>query len=77
MPKSAGIGPFKSFKPFNRFTPFKTFWAGRFQRFQMFQWFQAFNLWSEAYAGQFTDKNEVLGSENTVLWDESAENAET
>jgi L-fucose isomerase-like protein len=32
---------------------------------------------AEACAGKFTDKNEALRSENTVLWDEGAENAET
>ncbi|HEY2922213.1 MAG TPA: transposase [Candidatus Binatia bacterium] len=32
---------------------------------------------TEAYAGKFTGKNEVLSSENTVLWDENAENAGT
>ena len=32
---------------------------------------------AEAYAGNFTDKNEALRSENTIVWDESAENAGT
>jgi len=32
---------------------------------------------TEAYAGKFIGKNEVLSSENTVLWDENAENAGT
>jgi putative transposase len=32
---------------------------------------------SEAYARKFTDKNEALSSENTLLWNESLENPET
>jgi hypothetical protein len=32
---------------------------------------------TEAYAGKFTGKNEVLSAENTVLWNESVENART
>jgi hypothetical protein len=31
----------------------------------------------EAYAGKFTRKKEVLSAENTVLWNESVENAGT
>jgi hypothetical protein len=32
---------------------------------------------AEAYAGNFTDKNEALSSENTILWNESLESAST
>jgi len=32
---------------------------------------------SEAYAGKFTDKNDALRLENTVLWDESVNDART
>ena len=32
---------------------------------------------TEAYAGKFTRKKEVLSAENTVLWNESVENAGT
>jgi len=31
----------------------------------------------EAYAGKFTDKIEALRTQNTILWDESVDDART